>query len=142
MKKKLYVGCGLTLAPEKFKQDVELLKDTLRTDWHVLDFLGLAKGTAQDVYERAIIENVGNCDAFLAIADEPSIGLGYEMGVAVELHQKPVLAVADHSAKVTRMLLGAAEVHPNLSFATYHNLVQDVPSLAKRHFMSVLGHSS
>src|SRR5688572_14440456 len=93
-KKKLYVGCGLTLAPERFKEDVELLKNELRHDWDVLEFLGLVTGNAADVYQRDIVENVGACEAFIAVVDEPSIGLGYELAIATEKLGKPVLATA------------------------------------------------
>ena len=82
--KKLYVGCSLTLAPESFRQSVEELKNKLRADYEVFDFLGLVKGTAKDVYEWDIHHCVAKCDLFLAVCDYPSLGLGYEMGVAVE----------------------------------------------------------
>jgi hypothetical protein len=137
-KKKLYVGCGLTLASQEFKDHVEVLKSELRRDWDVLEFLGLVAGTAADVYQRDIIENVGSCDAFVAIADEPSIGLGYELAIAVEQHQKPVLATAHVNSKVTRMLLGAAEIHPNMAFEPYEDMIADVPGLIRMQFASVL----
>jgi hypothetical protein len=137
-KKKLYVGCGLTLAPKEFKERVEELKTALGRDWHVLEFLGLVAGTAADVYQRDIVENVGSCDAFVAIADEPSIGLGYELAIAVEQHRKPVLATAHVSSRVTRMLLGAAEVHSNMSFKPYEDMVADVPELVRVQFAPVL----
>lgn len=137
-KKKLYVGCGLTLASEKFKNQVEDLKGELRTDWDVLEFLGLVAGSAADVYQRDIVENVGVCDAFVAIADEPSIGLGYELAIAVEQQRKPVLATAHINSRVTRMLLGAAEVHTNMTFQTYDDMVNDVPQLLRVKFAPIL----
>jgi hypothetical protein len=137
-KKKLYVGCGLTLAPQEFKDQVELLKVELRKDWDVLDFLGLVAGTAADVYKRDIVENVGSCDAFVAIADEPSTGLGYELAIATELKGKPVLATAHVNSTVTRMLLGAAEVHPNLNFQTYEDMVADLPQMIRTEFAHIL----
>jgi hypothetical protein len=137
-KKKLYVGCGLTLASQEFKDHVEELKGELRRDWDVLEFLGLVAGSAADVYQRDIVENVGSCDAFVAIADEPSIGLGYELAIAVEQHRKPVLATAHVNSKVTRMLLGAAEVHPNMAFEQYEDMVADVPGLVRVQFAPVL----
>lgn len=137
-KKKLYVGCGLTLAPQGFKDQVEELKTELGRDWHVLEFLGLVAGTAADVYQRDIVENVGSCDAFVAIADEPSIGLGYELAIAVERQHKPVLATAHVSSKVTRMLLGAAEVYPNMEFVQYEDMIADVPGIVRVQFAPVL----
>ena len=37
---------------------------------------------------------MAKCDVFIAISDFPAIGLGYELGVAVEKLQKPTLALA------------------------------------------------
>lgn len=136
-KKKLYVGCGLTLAPQEFKDNVENLKAELRKDWDVMEFLGVTNGSASDVYQRDIVENVGGCDAFLAVADEPSWGLGWESREAAMLG-KPVLLVAHAAAKVTRLLLGATEYHQNFSFKTYEDMVQDVPELARIEFAEVL----
>ncbi len=63
-KKKLYVGCGLTLAPQTFKDQVEELKEELSKDWEVMQFLGTKAGTEVDVYQVDIIDNVGGCDVF------------------------------------------------------------------------------
>jgi hypothetical protein len=82
-KKQLYVGCGLTHAPEEFKAQVEETKLRLGDEWDVMQFLGLVAGTAADVYEQDILTNVHGCDAFTAICDEPSLGLGYETDRAV-----------------------------------------------------------
>lgn len=103
---KLYIGCSLTQAPEEFKQKVEHAKDTLRTKYEVLDFIGLVNGTANDVYMHDIHTCVATCDVFVAIVDLPSIGLGYELGVAVEKLEKPTLILAHTDAKVTRLVIG------------------------------------
>jgi hypothetical protein len=68
---------------------------------------------------------VGDCDALIAICDHPSIGLGYEMNEAIRL-KKPVLAIAQEDAGVTRLVLGAAEVEPNLRFERYASLADAV----------------
>jgi hypothetical protein len=138
-KPKLYVGCGLTLAPQEFKDDVEQLKGALRKDWDVMEFLGLTAGTAADVYRKDIDENVRNCDAFIAVADEPSIGLGYELAMATEVFGKPVLATAKVGAKVTRLLLGAVELHEGMDFTPYEDMAIDVPVFAQQSFARVLG---
>jgi hypothetical protein len=126
---KLYVGCALTDAPEEFKDQAEQFKQALRTEgYEVFDFVGLVNGTALDVYNWDIKHCVKNCNALIAICDFPSIGLGYEMNEAVNL-KKPVLAVAHHDSKVTRLVHGAAEVEPNLRFENYQKLT-DLVSLA------------
>jgi nucleoside 2-deoxyribosyltransferase len=124
---KLYVGCSLTSAPEAFKTQVESCKDELRREgYEVFDFVGLVNGTAEEVYNWDIGHCVRDCDVFVAICDEPSIGLGWELSEAVRLG-KPVLAVAHKDAKVTRLLLGAADVEKNLRFERYDNLRDILP---------------
>jgi hypothetical protein len=129
---RLYVGCALTLASEEFKASVEAFKDRLRAEgYEVFDFLGLVEGTIADVYKWDIGHCIGDCDIFLAICDLPSIGLGYELCEAVRL-KKPVLAVAHKDTKVTRLLLGAAEVEPNLHFERYDELTDVIPMLGRQ----------
>jgi hypothetical protein len=127
--KRLYVGCSLTHAPEKFKAKVEDFKAVLRQKgYEVFDFVGLVAGTPRDVYAWDIGHCVGECDGFIGICDEASIGLGWELCEAVRLG-KPCLAVAHSDSKVTRLVLGAAEVEPNLRFETYDDLAKDISPL-------------
>lgn len=132
-KKKLYVGCGLTQASENFKDQVEELKDRLSTDWEVMQFLGLVAGSSADVYQRDIVENVGGCDAFLGVCDEPSIGLGWELREAIILG-KPTLGVAHVGSKVTRLVLGAPMFNSNFTFRRYERMVEDVPAIIAEEF--------
>ncbi|MEK7063393.1 MAG: hypothetical protein AAB955_01735 [Patescibacteria group bacterium] len=121
----LYIGCSLTQAPEGFKQNVEELKQTLRTNGHtVLDFIGLVAGTAKDVYEWDIHQCVEKCDVFVAICDYPAIGLGYELGVAVEKLNKPTLVLAHTDAKITRLVQGIE--CPNYAIVRYSSF-SDIP---------------
>lgn len=134
--KKLYVACSLTHSSEVFKAKVETFKTVLRNQgYEVLDFVGLIKGTARDVYEWDVQHCLSVCDGCIAICDEASIGLGWELGEAVRLG-KPCLAVAHEKIRVTRVILGAAEVEPNLRFVTYRNLVQDVLPLVDELFVA------
>jgi hypothetical protein len=103
---KLYVGCGLTYAPEDFKQKVSELKERLSKipSVQVLKFLGLVDGTAHDVYIHDIVECVDECDIMVAICDEPSIGLGIEMHEQIG-RGKPLLAFGHIDTKITRIIL-------------------------------------
>jgi hypothetical protein len=132
----LYVGCGLTLASEEFKAQVEELKVRLSEEWEIMQFLGLVAGSAEDVYRKDIIENVGGSKAFLGVCDEPSIGLGWELCEATRL-QKPTLAVAHVGSKVTRMVLGAPAFNPTMTFRRYENMVEDVPAIVLEEFTVV-----
>ena len=124
---KIYVGCALTGAPQEFVDKVELLKALLREEgYEVPDFLGLVKGTAQDVYEVDIWQRVAECDLLVAICDVPSIGLGWEMATAVEKRRKPVLAVAHKDTRITRLIIGAeGERNPLYRFRRYDK-IEDV----------------
>ncbi|MGH7156637.1 MAG: hypothetical protein ACREGG_00770 [Candidatus Saccharimonadales bacterium] len=135
-KKKLYVGCSLTHAPEDFKQQVADLKLALTRQWDVLEFVGLVAGTPAEVHQTDI-GHIHNCDAFLGICDYPSLGLGGELDRAWVL-EKPGLGVAHVSTKVSRFVLGAADIYPNFSFDYYHNMVIDVPEIAAEVFEPVL----
>lgn len=108
---KVYVGCSLTQSPDDFKRDVGALKDALRSEYEVMDFVGTTAGTPRDVYLWDIHECVAACDAFIAVCDHPSIGLGYELSVAVEKLGKPTLALAHSGATVSRMVLGIEQPH-------------------------------
>jgi len=132
----LYVGCALTDAPDDFKDSVEAVKEQLGANWQVLKFLGLVNGTAADVYTQDL-GNVDKSAAFVAITDYPSTGLGMEIGRATELHT-PTLLVAQRDARVTRMVLGAAELLPNFDFARYDDLEEDLPGIINEHFAHLL----
>lgn len=123
---KLYIGCALTYAPPDFIEAVEKFKQALSSNgYEILDFYGLhTVGTPKDVYKNDIRKCVRKCEAFIGICDYPSIGLGYEINEAVHLG-RPVLAVAQAKTKVTRLVLGAAEVEPNFRFERYSDLRKD-----------------
>lgn len=130
-KRKIYVGCALTEASDSFKSCVEAFKELLRKQgYEVFDFVGLVTGTPADVYNWDIGHCIADCDAFIAICDLPSIGLGYELCEALRLG-KPVLAVAHTDARVTRLVQGAAEVEPDLQFVRYDALSDLLPLVAE-----------
>ena len=137
--KGLYVGCALTQAPDDFKREVEGVKGTLRgRGYDILEFVGSRPATPEEVYRWDIEQCVGQCGAMLAIADYPSLGLGWEMATASNLNI-PTLAVARIGRTVTRLVLGAAEAVPSFEFARYEDL-QDVPDrldqFLGRHLLS------
>ena len=125
---KLYVGCALTHASEEFRQEVESVKEALRKDSEVMDFLGLVDGTAGDVYEWDINNCVKNCNIFVAIVDYPSLGLGYEMATAIEKPHKPTLALAQTDSKVGRIIWGINQ--PHYRFSRYASL-SEIPSMVQ-----------
>jgi hypothetical protein len=133
-KVKLYVGCSLTQAPPDFVVAVEKLKSELSAKYEIMDFLGLTKGTATDVYNWDIGRNIATCDLFVAVCDYPALGLGYELAAAVEKYHKPVLAVARRDAHITRLVLGIDA--PNYDFVRY-DLLQDVVAMVDEKITSL-----
>ncbi len=128
--KKIYLACSLTQAPAGFKEEVEALRAKLKEKYETLDFVGLEKGTAQDVFDWNT-KCVRDCDLVLAICTYPSIGLGIEIGLALEIN-KPVLSVASKDALITRMVLG---MHgPTCTFARYDTLDDVVAMVEQKQF--------
>lgn len=124
---RIYVGCSLTQAPERFRDEIEQYKESLRGAGHeVLDFIGLENGTAEDVYRWDIERCVRTCDVLVGVCDYPSIGLGWELNEATGLG-KEVLAVAHEQSQITRLVLGAAVVESNVHFARYTDLSDTLP---------------
>lgn len=134
---KIYVGACLTRSPDSFLDAVENLKRSLRAEgYEVLDFVGLIKGNPTDVYTYDLKQCVEACDAFVAVCDYPSIGLGWELAEATRLG-KPVLMLAHKDARVTRMIIGAAEVEPHVQLKRYPgDLRSCLPAI--RAFLAIL----
>jgi hypothetical protein len=130
MNNRVYVGCALTDAPPEFLEQVEELKWLLRREGYgVMGFLGTVCGTPPDVYRRDIHGCVAQCDLFVAVGDYSSIGLGYELGTAVEKCGTRVLAVAQEGRKISRLLQGV--VHPNYIFRRYRQSLREVVAMVK-----------
>lgn len=127
--KKLYVGCSLAHAPQEFIDEVLELRNSLKKDFEMLEFIGVGEGTLQEVFTHDIT-CVKKCDVLLAICNLPSTGLGYELGVAVESGKK-VLAVAHTDAKVSRLVQGINL--PNFTFMRYNDINEVVQKLKKEY---------
>lgn len=112
---KIYIGCSLTHSSTEYKQSIDDLKNLLRPNFEILDFVGLVNGTAQDVFEWDT-NCVKTCDLFVMDCTYPAIGMGYELGIALTCG-KPVLAVAREGTIVSRLVLGVTD--PKFSFEWY-----------------------
>ena len=132
--KKMYVGCALVMAPAEFVESIVRLKEELSREYEVLEFLGFAKGTNQEVYEHDIA-CVKACDLFLAECTYPSTGLGFELGTAVAFN-KPIIAIAEPEAKISRLVLGIA--HPQFSFHRYQSTAEVLDIIRQK--ISVMVH--
>ena len=121
-KPKLYVGCSLTQAPLEFITSVENLKLKLAESFEILDFFGLAdEPDSTKIYNhdrKCVLES----NLFLAICDFPSIGLGMEIGFAIE-NQKKIIIAYNSKSKITRMLLGIPKAQ-NIQFCQYQDILE------------------
>lgn len=122
---KIYVGCALTYAPEEFRKSISSFKDKLREDFEIMDFLWAKLPNPRDVdpkdvYDWDINDCVKNCDLFVAVCDEVSLGLGYELGTAIEKYNKPVLVLIKKDKILTRLIEGIQ--HKDFSLKEYQDL--------------------
>jgi len=129
IRKKVYVGCALSHAPQEFKDKVEALKKRLNGFCEVLEFLGTTAGTPRDVYNHDINDCVKESDLIVAICDFPSTGLGYEIATQLEDRGMPVLAVAHKNSKVTRLIQDIGKPHYEFlrygKFEDIYNMVKE-----------------
>lgn len=117
---KIYLAHSLTQAPEDFKAKMQNFREQLKTQYEVLEFLGLVAGTAEDVFLHDV-QCVTDCDLLLAEVSYPAIGLGFEIATALQLNKR-VLAVAQNEANVSRLVLGIQS--KNYQFHRYQNLAE------------------
>lgn len=94
--KKLYLGCALRrgAAPHEFIANVLSFRARLEEQFHVLRFIDMDnhEPTSAEIFAHDM-EQIRACDVVLAIVDEPSFGLGYEVSTALQ-RGKRVLMVA------------------------------------------------
>lgn len=122
MKKKIriYFGCALTNAPKEFTQDIEKLKKLLKKKVEIFDFAGLTPPIGE-VYQHDT-NMVRRCDVMVANITYPSLGLGMEMGIAIE-NKKPLITLVDDKSKTTRFLI-SGYVDPYHFSLRYKNISQ------------------
>ena len=78
------------------------------------------KLTAKQIYERDM-EWLSTADVAIAEISNPSLGVGYEIGYALNIG-KPVLALYEDGLFISRMITG--NTHPNLSVLTYGSNIE------------------
>ncbi len=90
---------------------------------HVADPIALE--AEKDMLPRDVFERDSNwvkeCEAMIAEVSTPSLGVGYEYGLAVQL-DKPVLCVYRSGLRMSKMITGNPA--PNLTVATYAGEVE------------------
>jgi hypothetical protein len=116
----LYVGCALRGAPAEFVASVEALKRELEQYFEVLHFVGLSPtASAREIY-KTDIDHATKADLMLAIADQPSTGLGMEIAKRTELG-KPTIIAYHQTKKISAMVLGIKQPFDNVEIIPYES---------------------
>jgi len=76
-----------------------------------------------EVAERDI-DQVSAADALVAYVGEPSLGVGAEVAIALRAGKR-VLVLAESDARVSRFLLGLAELHPSQARICRYTSIDD-----------------
>ena len=133
-KRRLYFSCALTGLPPEHRERMIALRESLAEYFEILRFCSPDE-PPEDIYHHDIHVCVETCDLLLAICNEPSTGLGWELSTSVEKLGKPTLAVAHVNARVTPIVMGAK--YPHYEFSRYFSasdILAMVLDFEKRQF--------
>lgn len=109
----VYVGCGLTHAPRRYKQQIASFKDKLREiPWIiVLDFVttNSLKQIPDPllIYTNDIHDCVGVAHVIIGEVSYPSTGLGWELGTSVEKHSIRTIMCVKRKSLLSNLPKGA-----------------------------------
>ncbi len=137
---KIYIGSaiqGFTDAQwTAFYKQLTVLKNELRARGHeILEYV-TNHDRSHDVSDKEIFawdhEQCMSCDAMLALAFQPSTGMGMEISVCLYGRKGgvPVFATALKGTSVSKMVTGCG--HPKFAFS-YFNDFSEVPDLFETH---------
>jgi nucleoside 2-deoxyribosyltransferase len=122
----IYFACSIT-GGRGYEKTYQAFTRALLADGHEVPTAYLAESNvvslekvveARDVYERDV-NWIRACDALIAEVSVPSHGVGYEIGLALELGKR-VLCLAHASRSVSKMITG--NPHPALKIAIYETV--------------------
>ena len=108
----IYFACSITGGRELESVYQEIVTALIK-DGHEIPTSHLASSeavenernlTPRDVYERDV-NWIKNCDVLIAEVSVPSHGVGYEIGLALNI-RKPVLCLHQRERKVSKMITG------------------------------------
>lgn len=109
-KKIIYVAASVTHASPRYRAFIADFKQGLKssTDAMILEWVDKDLHVNISDFYLADMNNVRGCDGMIALADEPSTGLGMEICEAV-WHNKPLLCLHEKQVTVSRLLVGARD---------------------------------
>lgn len=126
----IYFACSITGGRE-FENVYQSLTQALLKANHEVPTAHLAEANvmalekvvkAGDVYERDVTW-IQACDALIAEVSVPSHGVGYEIGLALDIG-KPVLCLAKTKRPVSKMITG--NPHPALVVRYYRDIAEGI----------------
>jgi len=129
---RVYVGCALTHAPLEYRQMIESFKNKLRlVTWiTVLDFVTpesvLPSPDSIGIYQNDIHECIGTADVFIADVTYPSLGLGWELGTAIEKHKILTIMCHQKDARISNLVLGAPGKNSYTSIHKYEQFLHEL----------------
>jgi hypothetical protein len=131
-RKTIYVGSAIAQTSEEYRNHIAALKNALKEEYRVLDYVGPVGGTPKDVFEHDI-SCVRNGELFVAEVSLPSTGLGVEIAEAHYV-QVPTLAVAMEGTHVSRLVQGIT--YPLFTFHRYSE-IQEVVGFVRERFVAL-----
>ena len=99
----VYFGCALSHAPASFLEDIAYIKRRLAPYAELLNFLGLHHPNVGDAFQYDL-NCVRRCDLIIGDLTHPSLGLGMELGIAIE-NRKPMIMLANDKLAAERLLM-------------------------------------
>lgn len=133
----IYLGCALTNAPKTFLDDIDYLRGQIAPYGEMLHFLGLHHPSIGDAFQFDL-NCVRRCDILIGDLTYPSLGLGMELGVAIENH-KPIISLANDKLAAERLLMWGHwdPLHFKLRYKTREEAAQFVITKIQELFPSV-----
>jgi hypothetical protein len=122
----IYFGCALSNAPKTFIEDIDYIRDSITPFGDVLRFLGLHHPNVGDAFQFDL-NCVRRSDIVVGDLTHPSLGLGMELGVAIE-NRKPIIMLANDKIAPERLLMWGSwdPLHFKLRYKTREEAVRFV----------------
>jgi hypothetical protein len=117
----IYVSSSVSNASREYRDFIRRFKQELRdrTAALVIEWVEQDAALPDDFFKKNI-NNVHNCDAMIAITNEPSIGVGMEIQEAIN-NDKPLLCLHENGLTVSRLLASAKQAG-KINFELYDTM--------------------
>ena len=115
---RIYIGCPLSGTTAEYRESIEKFKKRLELHFSVLHFAGLNNGSPEEIVKYDL-QQIRDCDLFVGICDQTSLGLGIEIGTANSLGKPTLLVAKDEN--VSAMIRGNYVENLACDFRVYKN---------------------